>query len=659
MGIIRKLGGFLLGITLVGCLDLLLKFCPRWQACLANAGCRIGNVRPEDLFRVPWVQRRNTPPILHASDTLAPGGEQVMAPVMAGSGRTERAISSVAAPHQQGMGWPVEPRNFHAPLPAMASSTSMTTGAASMARGASVSSPVSPPRSSAIASASATATAPNPTEAGLPGHTVFKTIGYVERAGGELEAIILQENQVHVVHIGDRIADHYRVTMITPDLVDSVDDAMAESPMAKPDTAKTDVFASNSVGSSSRSAVVSSVPGQGLNGAAERTIRIGSSNLTRVALRANSAPAAETDTSTSSVPGNGEIASSDSTPATSDRPSLPANRDVAAAQSALVPSGGGRPADSLGYVEKADGKLEAVVADGDSVRLVAETPASSGESASPVEAAAASAPDPIRQALGVTAQSPADAQARPVGFPAPKPEFAASIPTVLRPLAMTAARSESATESFSEEIKPIGFVRNAGGEFAAIVSEGDEIYVVRKGDRFGRYRALSVSAEAVQAEIEPPAQPLPSFLPPAELPNALSAAAREAIYPPADRGSFVFQTLGYVQTQEGDTRAIVADGSQTYLVRQGEVFAGQYRATSVDPVLVLAVRLPPGQRQQISRTTEAELGSQSASNRYLDFPSLGVEISPDFHHFDAWGGPVLTNLGRSLLTEPFTEGRRK
>ena len=42
-------------------------------------------------------------------------------------------------------------------------------------------------------------------------------------------------------------------------------------------------------------------------------------------------------------------------------------------------------------------------------------------------------------------------------------------------------------------------------------------------------------------------------------------------------------------------QAIVADGSQVYLVKQGETFADQYRATSVDPILVLAVKVSPGQ----------------------------------------------------------------
>jgi len=74
-----------------------------------------------------------------------------------------------------------------------------------------------------------------------PAPTIFKTIGYVERAEGQLEAIILQENQIQVVHIGEHIAGRYLVTKITPDLVDAVDETLVQSPMAKLDVAKSDV----------------------------------------------------------------------------------------------------------------------------------------------------------------------------------------------------------------------------------------------------------------------------------------------------------------------------------------------------------------------------------------------------------------------------------
>src|SRR5208337_183636 len=63
-----------------------------------------------------------------------------------------------------------------------------------------------------------------------------------------------------------------------------------------------------------------------------------------------------------------------------------------------------------------------------------------------------------------------------------------------------------------------------------------------------------------------------------------------------EQATFIFQTLGYVETQDGELRAVVADGSEVYLVKQGETFAGRYLATSVDPILVLAVKVLPEQQ---------------------------------------------------------------
>jgi hypothetical protein len=55
----------------------------------------------------------------------------------------------------------------------------------------------------------------------------------------------------------------------------------------------------------------------------------------------------------------------------------------------------------------------------------------------------------------------------------------------------------------------------------------------------------------------------------------------------------VFQALGYIEDASGEFEAIIAEGARVYLVKQGQVFADQYRAVSVDPAMVLAVRASP------------------------------------------------------------------
>jgi hypothetical protein len=79
--------------------------------------------------------------------------------------------------------------------------------------------------------------------------------------------------------------------------------------------------------------------------------------------------------------------------------------------------------------------------------------------------------------------------------------------------------------------------------------------------------------------------------------------------------TFIFQTLGYVESQDGGVQAIVADGSETYLVRQGEVFADQHQATSVEPLLVLAVKVLPAEPLPDFLSVETDFGVQPASKR--------------------------------------------
>jgi hypothetical protein len=271
-------------------------------------------------------------------------------------------------------------------------------------------------------------------------------------------------------------------------------------------------------------------------------------------------------------------------------------------------------------------------------------------------------------------------------------------------------------------MKPLGFVVKADGELAAILSQNDEVYIVRQGDRFaGRYRAVSVSADAVEAVEESPRRTLPSPLaaPPA-FPDLLSASTQqgpslfskeddldwksnelgevpakvlgdrpvEPASPPqgsrkdeqvpyasargprerfapflkeagisSDPATFVFQTLGYVETQDGKMEAIVADGSDVYLVKEGEMFADQYRATSVDPILVLAVKVSPGRDAENFLSAQTEFGAKTASKKMygaLHFPLSGLSDAQALHEVDASGSPVLTDLGVNLLNSSLT-----
>jgi hypothetical protein len=561
-------------------------------------------------------------------------------------------------------------------------------------------------------------------------------MGYVEKAGGQLEAIILQENEVQVVHIGDLISGRYRVTKISPDSVDAVDETLVQSPMANPNGAESKELTAGVGREPSTPPVVVAQAQQ---------------EVLAVAARSDRRTNAQGRELLSEAPG-------DVAQAQPPTPSHTVREDR------IAPSQGTEPvANSLGYVQEADGKIETVVADGDTVRLVPEIPTVTMAQVAPRPSQEGASPSqgspPPASTVASTRGSNADSSDHPgevsafphasvvrkASYQVPMPAPAAadeSAPNWLGigsvgDAAGTAEAASDPTSSIFREnpvgstdrptqlpvlMKPLGFVVKDDGEFAAILSEDDEVYIVRQGDRFaGRYRALGVSADAVEAVEDPPRQahPPPFRAPPA-IPDLLSASAREgpslfskedclgcqsyerwevsaqvpddppveAETPPPrnrkdaqvdvtpargprqrstpplkktvtspDPGTFVFQTLGYVETQEGEMRAIVAEGSQVYLVKQGDTFADQYRVTRVDPTLVLAVRVSPGQDVGNSLSAQAESGGKPASKRlsgYLHFPLSGLADVQAFHEMGASGSPSSAYLGVNLLNSSLT-----
>ena len=157
-----------------------------------------------------------------------------------------------------------------------------------------------------------------------PAPTFFKSIGYVEKADGQLEAIIMQDDAVQVVRIGDRIADRYKVTSITPEVVGAIEEPAVVAqlepggslPHATPEAAVSEARVAEQTPRPTPVAVAAEVP------------------TTDNSSHTNTVTTAEAEVSS------------------------PGSYDEVSYK-------------SMGYVEKYDGKVEAVEADGDSVRLVA------------------------------------------------------------------------------------------------------------------------------------------------------------------------------------------------------------------------------------------------------------------------------------------------
>jgi Tfp pilus assembly protein PilP len=474
-----------------------------------------------------------------------------------------------------------------------------------------------------------------------PPAATFKPLGYVEKNDGQVEAIISQDDRVCVVHIGELIAGRYRVRRISPESVEAVEEMAVAAAPQKVDGRDSSVL-SASVG--------------------EKSFPMS---------------AAEVESRLAALP-------------------VAANQGSSGAQpnAAAIP-------EPLGYVEKADGRAQFVVADGENVRLVPKSPAVAAAVAIPTKpegalTAQVSNGGPVSRdrrlperagVQGLAIPTPR-AAIRTVSFQPPERAVAESVAGMsqfgIPPAAPLASLSPgtpggAAIVSTPVLMVPIGYVEKAGGELDAVLSLGDAIYVVRQGDYFaGRYRAVRVSPEAVEAVEESPHDGLPPPLPgPPLRTDLLATASQDGLSPPlsdalflapraegmpslpesvpregvaiaanvplpvredrrtrrrsvktpdrklvqsgennlpASEPTLVFQALGYIENTSGEIEAIVAEGSRVYLVKQGDAFAEQYRAVSVDPAMVLAVRAPPEDKENLlgGRT---EFGAEFASKR--------------------------------------------
>ena len=501
----------------------------------------------------------------------------------------------------------------------------------------------------------AAAQAPGTSAAQAP--VLFKAIGYVEKADGKLEAIIMQENEVQVVHVGDDVEGRYRVTKITPEMVSAVDETVIQVPMTGPE-------------------------------GVEKNAKPSSPNVL-----AENSPPEPSVTSVRKVnpPPAGILAQS--TPVAPPVENSPSSLNVS-------PNTDQHAENSLGYVEKADGKVESVVADGDSVRLVPEAPTMaqvnippSRPSAEP--AAQASADTKIApelemhpNTLGVIASVAPIAMADPQmsafrhhdsmsPTPAAEKSTAAEIIPATNHPSTNSARPEGtaqpsvpmeptqANPEISPGSNPLGYVEDANGKLAVILGQGDGVRIVWEGNQaaerlgdviappnqesqearlrnllpppftnFPQLNALqrgsaepAVNASAPGSleastpgnpEVLPPGGPAkedPPVQPYSSTAGPVEAARREAYNRRESLPTFIFQTLGYVESPSGEVQAIVADGPDTYFVKQGEVFADEYRATSVDPYFVLAVKVPEARPLPDFLSAHTDFQAKLASNR--------------------------------------------
>jgi len=215
----------------------------------------------------------------------------------------------------------------------------------------------------------------------------------------------------------------------------------------------------------------------------------------------------------------------------------------------------------------------------------------------------------------------------------------------------------------------IGYIERVAGQAEAIVAVGDEVHFVREGEVFAdRFRALSVSPTWVEIEELPFESSPPPMValdygtttpgvpqsraptshsppgsasagvgqtdvssgpgsprqrpPPRASPNRVVrvAARAGARAGPVDAGSepagerFTLKPFGFAETSDGETVAFVAVEGEVFLVRQGEAFAGRYRARRVTAWAVeVAAESPQRAVKQPDRAPDSASGKPTAS----------------------------------------------
>jgi len=220
------------------------------------------------------------------------------------------------------------------------------------------------------------------------------------------------------------------------------------------------------------------------------------------------------------------------------------------------------PREDLGYVERADGQVEAIVAVGEHIGLIEETKA-------------------FIKSFHIPAPSPAEVEMALAQPPAANPAEAAA------PEAGQAPPNPPAEEGGVE----VAQAQAAPGQPAGGENGGTPPETTLQQEPLADYNGDLPGAQP-PAQLEPPLAPVP---PPAIPDETLS---RSTVSP-----------LGYVEKAGGELEAIVAFREQVYLVHEGERFADRFRVLRVTPVAV----------EIVQELTEASSGAPDRK-RHTDRP---------------------------------------
>ena len=474
---------------------------------------------------------------------------------------------------------------------------------------------------------------------------VLKPLGYVEKANGQVEAIVEQDGQVFIVHEGEVFAEQFRVLTIARDEVQVAE--VRETGFRIRGLAGED--RSRESGARLPDGQVGSPPAGRAGLESEEAVE---SSQLRV-YRATENPSEGRNLRAQAGPGIQRPAASASVP-----PNANGSREQG---------------------ERAESGLPAVAVARASRPWPFTVAGKSAEFGLPVRQAGlpalAGLPDPLQpEALGhfdrnslyantLTAGSGVAPSAAGADFEAPPSDEAdsaldregddgGSAATVTLP----PPENSGGSQAESELPHQIGYIERAAGQAEAIVAVEGEVHFVREGELFAdRFRALSVSRYWTEIEELPMDRPLrvmaalgggpgprgqrpppnqlrppPRARPPGGLAVAAEVNARagpiDAVVGPA-ADAVALKPLGFAVTSDGETVAFVAVGDEVFLARQGETFAGRFRVARVAPMAVEIVPESPRTRlPEPVRASDFRAGKppSAAASNDSGWASLGL-----------------------------------
>jgi len=419
-----------------------------------------------------------------------------------------------------------EPRRRHAPGSALAAAKGTAPRRGRAARPSSLAAQVEPAVTSSLLEAPRGRTAPSP----LPPPNIIRLepLGYVERKGRQVEAVISLQDRVQVVHEGDILEGNLKVARVSSASVELVEN----------------------------SPVVSEAPAGAV--AAPGEVHAAAQEARQPAFL--SAPRGATN-SGSRHPGEVEQVAAASRPSASSE---------------------------LGYVERRDGRVEAIIADGQYVSL---------------RQASKSFPGEFRPAQGAPTNVELAEVSPPADIPRdiPSPEGQPAQTESMPPPAKGTPRIEVESEASAANRPPGPPVREVDGkpESAEDAAPGfnSAAALADYSDRVTEPAGVTPAPPSGPGEgssgrpLEPP-DAAAALSPPGSVPYVGPPVTGGGALPLSTAGVAGINTLGYVEKGGGEKEGIVEAFGEVYLVHEGELFAGRYRVLKVTPSLVQVVEEP-------------------------------------------------------------------